>query len=40
MLAGLSWTAWLLLVAAVGLGLGVELVFFFKQRRHRGRPEA
>ncbi|MCZ6485939.1 MAG: hypothetical protein O6826_09600 [Acidobacteria bacterium] len=33
MIAGLPWTAWLLLIAAVGLGLMVELIFYF---RHRG----
>ncbi len=33
MIAGLPWTAWLLLIAAVGLGLVVELIFYF---RHRG----
>jgi hypothetical protein len=33
MIAGLPWTSWLLLVVAVGLGLAVELVFYFKHRK-------
>ena len=36
MIAGLPWTAWLLVIAAVGLGLTVELVFFLKYRNDRG----
>ncbi len=28
MIAGLSWSAWLLFVASVGLGLFVELLFY------------
>ena len=36
-IAGLPWTAWLLWVAALGLGLTTELIFYFKQRRSR-RP--
>jgi hypothetical protein len=33
MIAGLPWTSWILLVVAVGLGLAVELVFYFKHRK-------
>ncbi|MDA2930844.1 hypothetical protein MYX84_13015 [Acidobacteria bacterium AH-259-O06] len=33
MVAGLPLTAWALLIAAVGLGLVIELVFYFKHRR-------
>ena len=40
MIAGLPWTAWLLLGAAVGLGLVVELVFFFNQRSGDQKPAA
>jgi hypothetical protein len=36
MIGGLSVGAWLLLVAAVGLGLGLELLFFRAQRRRGG----
>ncbi len=32
MIAGLPWTAWLLLIAAVGPGLSLT-VFFYLQRR-------
>lgn len=32
MIAGLPWTAWLLLVAAVGIGLALELGFYFTHR--------
>lgn len=39
MMAGLPLTAWLLLGAAIGLGLGVELLFFFAHRRPPGRGE-
>lgn len=38
MIAGLPWTAWLLLGAAVGLGLVIELVFFFNQRSADQKP--
>ena len=34
-IAGLPWTAWLLWIAALGLGLTTELNFYFKQRRGR-----
>ncbi len=40
MIAGLPWTAWLLLVAAVGVGLAIELVFFFNQRSADQSPAA
>jgi hypothetical protein len=39
MIAGLPLTAWLLLGTAIGLGLAVELIFFFAHRGsagHRG----
>ena len=39
MMAGLPLTAWLLLGAAIGLGLGVELLFFFAHRRPTGTEE-
>lgn len=35
MIAGLPWSSWLLLAAAVGLGLGIELVFYFTHRPGR-----
>jgi len=35
MIFGLPWTAWLLLVVAVGLGLMVELIFYFRHRKTR-----
>ncbi len=31
MIAGLSWSAWLLLGASVGLGLFVELLFYINK---------
>lgn len=36
---GLPLTAWLLLVAAIGLGLVVELLFFFAHRGSAGNQE-
>ena len=36
---GLPLTAWLLLGTAIGLGLAVELLFFFAQRRSTEREE-
>ena len=36
MIAGLSVGAWLLLIAAAGIGLGIELMFF---RTQKGRGE-
>lgn len=36
MIAGLPWTAWVLLLAAVGLGLAIELTFYVNHRRRRG----
>ena len=33
MIAGLPWTSWTLLLLAVGLGLAVELVFYFRHRK-------
>lgn len=35
MIAGMPWSAWLLLVVAVGLGLGVELVHYVRERRRQ-----
>jgi hypothetical protein len=35
-IVGLPWAAWLLLIASVGLGLGIELVYYVRQRRRRG----
>ncbi len=32
-MAGLPWTAWLLLLASFGLGLAIELAFYINQRR-------
>ena len=34
MILGLPWTSWLLLFAAVGVGLGISLAFYLA---HRGR---
>lgn len=39
MIAGLPLTAWLLLGTAIGLGLVVELLFFFGHRRSAGKKE-
>ncbi len=33
MIAGLPWTAWLLLLVSVGLGLGIVLNFYRTHRR-------
>ena len=33
MLAGLPWSAWLLLIAAIGIGLVIELIFYFNHRQ-------
>ena len=33
MIAGLPWTAWLLLIVSVGLGLSIVLVFYVTHRR-------
>jgi hypothetical protein len=43
MIAGMPWTAWLLLIAAVGTGLTVVLVHYCRGPRqpsgpHRDRP--
>lgn len=38
-LLGLPLDAWVLLVAAVGLGLGLELVFLIARRREGRVPE-
>ena len=40
MIAGLPWTAWLLLIASVGLGLSIMLVFYFTPRRNRASDSA
>ncbi len=34
MIAGLPWTAWLLLIVSVGLGLSIVLVFYRTHRRN------
>ena len=34
MIAGLPWTAWLLLLLSVGLGLGIVLIFYRTHRRN------
>ena len=39
MMGGLPLTAWLLLGTAIGVGLVVELLFFFAHRRAAGRQE-
>ncbi len=39
MIGGLPLTAWLLLGTAIGLGLVVELLFFFAHRRAASREE-
>ena len=36
MIGGLSIGAWLLLAAAIGIGLGIELLFFLAQRSGSG----
>ena len=33
MIAGLPWTSWILLLLAVGLGLALELAFYFRHRK-------
>ncbi len=33
MIAGLHWTAWLLLLLSFGIGLTIELVFYFRHRK-------
>jgi hypothetical protein len=35
-IAGLSWSAWALLIAAVGTGLAIEVLFFLGYRRGSG----
>ena len=39
MMGGLPLTAWLLLGTAIGLGLIVELLFFFAHRRSAGHQD-
>ena len=34
MIAGLPWTAWLLLIASAGLGLAIVLRFYFTHRQN------
>ena len=34
MIASLSWPAWLLLIASIGLGLVIELAFYVSKKRH------
>ena len=33
MILGLPWSSWLLLLVAVGLGLAINLIFYFRNRR-------
>ncbi len=40
MIAGLPWTAWLLLIASVGLGLSIVLTFYFSHRRNGASDSA
>ena len=40
MIAGLPWTAWLLLIASVGIGLSIVLVFYFTHRRNGASDSA
>lgn len=46
MIAGLPWESWLLLLLSVGLGLGIEILFFRahrserRERRERRWPSA
>ncbi len=40
MIAGLPWTAWLLLIASVGLGLSIVLAFYFTHRRNGASDSA
>ncbi len=40
MIAGLPWTAWLLLIASVGLGLSIMLAFYFTHRRNGASDSA
>jgi hypothetical protein len=35
MIAGLHWTAWLLLVVAVGPGIALVVVFYSKKRQRK-----
>lgn len=39
MIAGLHWTAWLLLVVAIGLGLTIELRFYLSNRAAHRRSQ-
>ena len=36
MILGLPWTAWLLLLASVGLGLAIVVFFYWRQHRRPG----
>ena len=40
MIAGLHWTAWLLLFVAIGLGLSIELRFYLANRASDQKPRA
>ncbi len=35
MIGGLHWTSWLLLVAAIGPGLTIVTIYYFKRRNAR-----
>lgn len=39
MIAGLSWSAWLLLLSSVGLGLFIELLFYVNRKREGHETE-
>ncbi len=40
MIGSLPWTAWLLVFAAVGIGLTLELFFFLSHRRQGRKNES
>jgi hypothetical protein len=35
MIAGLSWSAWVLILASVGIGLAIQMVVYLRGRRVR-----
>jgi hypothetical protein len=35
MIAGLSWSAWMLILASVGIGLVIEVTMYRRGRRNR-----
>ena len=40
MIAGLPWTAWLLLIVSVGLGLSIVIVFYQTHRQNESSEAA